>query len=239
MESITDLINGIRSGQTAYGRMNRIQYLPYKMDVALSVVEKIAQTIDPKFKMIEEVSEVYKELIRYFHADPEFKGDLTKGILLMGPTGTGKTIAMQIMSIYRQIDDTKFVCHGKLYRMNYEVIDVNRLVALFMENAFDGVEIYCRRYVTCLDDIGTEDKSVKYYGNVLDVVGHVIAERYSKGLLTFGTTNFPLNVLEEMYDDRIISRMHAMFNFMTLKCEDFRRKKKKVNNANSPVFKTT
>ena len=227
MESITDLINNLRSGQIGIGRINRIQYLPYKMDVALEVVEKIAQTIDADFEMINEVQEVYKELIKYFHADPEYKGELTKGILLMGPTGTGKTMAMQVMSLYRQIDDTKFVCHGKLYRMNYEIIDVNRLVANFMDNAFDGIELYCNRYVTCLDDIGTEDRSVKHYGNILDVFGYVVAERYRKGLLTFGTTNSTMNALEEMYDDRTISRMHSMFNFMILKCEDFRRKKRK------------
>jgi len=29
---------------------------------------------------------------------------------------------------------------------------------------------------------------------------------------------------EQKYDDRTISRMYALFNFMTLKCDDFRKK---------------
>lgn len=205
--------------------IRRISYMPYKMDFALAVVDRIGKSIDPQFNLTPEITNVYKELIRYFHADPEFKGELTKGLLLMGPTGTGKTLAMQIMSIYRQIDDTKFIVDDKVCRMNYEIIDVNRLVNFFMDSAFDGIDIYCRRYVVCLDDIGTEIEQVKHYGNSLDVVSHVLSERYAKRLLTFGTTNFPIKVLEEKYDDRVISRMYALFNFITLKCDDFRKPK--------------
>lgn len=200
--------------------------MPYKMDIALSVVERIGRGIAPGFVITEKLLPVYEEMIRYFHADPMFHGDLTKGILLMGPTGTGKTLAMQIMSIYRQIDDTKFIMEGKTYRMNYDVTDVKKMVVSFLDNAFDGIDIYCRRYTLCMDDIGTESDQVKYYGNTLDVVSHIIAERYSRRLLTFGTTNFPLEILEQKYDDRTVSRMYALFNFVTLKCADFRKMKK-------------
>jgi len=206
--------------------IRRISYLPYNMDFALSVIERIGKSIDLNFTLTPEVTEVYKELIRYFHADPDFNGDLTKGILLMGPTGTGKTLAMEVMSVYRQIDDTKFIMNDRVYRMNYEIIDVNRLVNFFMDNAFDGIDIYCRRYIVCIDDIGTEIEQVKHYGNALDVVSHILSERYSKRLITFGTTNFPINILEQKYDDRVTSRMYSLFNFITLKCADFRKLKK-------------
>ena len=194
------------------------------MDVALSVIERIGKGIIPGFEMTGKIIPVYEQLIKYFHGDADFEGDLFKGILLMGPTGSGKTLAMQIMSIYRQIDDIKFMIRGKIYKMNYDIIDVNKIVTAFLDDAFEGIDIYCRRYVLCMDDIGRESNQVKYYGNILDVISYVIAERYSRGLLTLGTTNYPLNVLERRYDDRTTSRMHAMFNFIVLKERDFRKK---------------
>ena len=107
------IISEALSGLTISG--NRCSYLPYKMDFAFSVVERIGKGIVSSFEIGTEHKELYSELIRYFHADPDYKGDLNKGFLLMGPTGTGKTLAMEIMKIYRTIDNTRFMKDGKLY----------------------------------------------------------------------------------------------------------------------------
>lgn len=222
MDTINRILGDMKSELINSGN-SRVKYMPYDMDIALQVVERIGKGIDPRFTLTENVKEVYKSLIQFFHADPEFNGDLDKGFILMGPTGTGKTLAMQIMAKYRTIDDTKFTINNRLYRMNYDIIDVNRLVNMFMDNSFDGIQVYCNRYLICLDDIGTEIEQVKHYGNTLDVVSHILAERYAKRLMTFGTTNYPLKTLEQKYDDRVISRMYALFNFITMKERDFRK----------------
>jgi DNA replication protein DnaC len=222
MRTIAEIINGALSESMISG--NRVSYVPYKMDSALSVVNRIGRGLTPLFKINGELEELYSELIRYFHNDPEFKGDLNKGLLIMGPTGTGKTLAMEIMRIYRQIDNTKFVKDGKYYEMRFNIISVNDIVSQFINNSFEGIDPYCERYVLCIDDIGAEIEKVKHYGNSLDVIGHVLSERYAKRLYTFGTTNFPMSVLEDKYDDRTISRMYAMFNFIIMTGSDFRRK---------------
>lgn len=222
MDTIDRILGGMRSELMISGN-RRVRYLPYDMNIALSVIDRIGKGIDPKFTLTPEVSEVYKKLIQFFHADPEFNGDLDKGFILLGPTGTGKTMAIQIMSKYRTIDDTKFIIDNRLYRMNFNIIDVNRMVNQFMDNSFDGIEIYCNRFLICIDDIGTEIEQVKHYGNTLDVVSHILAMRYASQLMTFATTNFPIKVLEQKYDDRVISRMFAMFNFIEMKGKDFRR----------------
>ena len=221
-------MNGGESTLMTNHGIRRISYMPYKMDVALSVIDRIGKGIDPGFTIYlnSDVENFYKELIRYFHADPEFKGDLTKGILLIGNTGTGKTLAMQIMSIYRQIDDTKFIFNNKVFKMNFDVIRVNDIVNDFLNNAFDGIQVYCIRYVLCLDDIGIESNKVMYYGNALDVIAYILAERYAKRLLTFGTTNYNMNYLNDKYGDYIVSRIHTLFNFInTDGIRDFRKPK--------------
>jgi DNA replication protein DnaC len=222
MENLGNLIDQAAKGLIHTG-ISRLKYMPYQMDIALSVINRIGKGINPEFIITGQIEETYKELIRFFHADPDFKGDLMKGLLLMGPSGTGKTLAMQIMNIYRQIDDIKFIMNGKTYRINYDIIDTTELINYFIESAFDGIDIYCRRIVICIDDIGTESDQVKHYGNCLDVVSHILSQRYAKRLLTFGTTNYPVKVLEQKYDDRIVSRMHALFNFIEMKGRDFRK----------------
>lgn len=197
--------------------------MPYKMDIAMDVVFRIGKSIDPGFVLTHEVKEVYVKLVQYFHADPDFPGELTKGLMLMGPTGTGKTLAMKVMAVYREIDNTKFIMNSRTYKMNYEVVDVNHIVNGFITNSFDGIRIYLIRYVTCIDDIGSETTYAKYYGNKVDVISHILSERYSKRLLTFATSNYPLEILEDKYDDRLISRMYSMFNFITMKGADFRK----------------
>lgn len=200
--------------------------MPYDISFALTVVKKIAKGIEPDFEMTPQGEALYKQLVQYFHGDSDYNGDLTKGILLMGPTGTGKTLAMKVMSVYQRIDNIKFMMENKTYTMNYDVINVNDIVNRFIDSAFDGIQIYANRYVTCLDDLGTEIEEVKHYGNSLDVLGHILTERYSKRLLTFGTTNLPISELEKRYGDRVVSRMHSLFNFMILKDTDFRKLKK-------------
>jgi len=200
--------------------------MPYKMEVALFVVERIGRSLDPGFVMTPEVQAVYIKLIQYFHADPEFPGELEKGLMLMGPTGTGKTLAMQVMAIYRQIDNTAFIFNRKVCKMNFEVVDVNHVINSYISNFYDGILVYLTRYIVCLDDVGSESEYAKHFGNKIDVISYILTERYSKRLLTFATSNFPLKTLEEKYDDRIISRMYALFNFITMKGNDFRKTNK-------------
>ena len=203
--------------------MRRISYSPYKLDFALEVVGRIAKGIDSGFEFTEPALELYTKLIQYFHADSQFPGDLTKGIMLHGPTGTGKTLAMKVMSVYQKIDNVRYIKDGRVYLMNFDVIPVNDIVGCFISSAFDGIQIYANRYVLCMDDVGTEIGEVLHYGNRMNVVGYIISERQAKRLLTFATSNLKLDKLEERYGDRIMSRMYALFNFIIVKDKDFRR----------------
>jgi DNA replication protein DnaC len=221
MEQINEIIKKQLNTLTSNGR--RVFYSPYKLDVALSVIDRIGKGLEPKFSLTPEVELIYIELIKFFHGDSSFNGDIDKGILLMGATGTGKTMAMDIMKIYQTIDNVCYVLNGKPVRMNFEITDVSMLVNSFLDNGYDGLEVYNHRYALCIDDIGSESNQIKYYGNDLDVIGYVLAERYARRLMTFGTTNYKEEFLTNKYGDRIVSRMYALFNFIVMKGKDFRR----------------
>jgi DNA replication protein DnaC len=197
--------------------------MPYNLEFALSVMDRIAKGIDPEFCMNDQAKPIYEQMIRFIHADPEFNGDLEKGFILLGPTGTGKTIAMEVLQRYRQIDNTKMIVEGKVKSMNFDVIRSTKIISDYTNEGIDGIELYTRRLVICIDDLGTEPDTAKNYGNTIDVMGYILAERYAKRLMTLATTNLTYAALESRYDDRIMSRMRALFNFIEMNGKDYRK----------------
>ena len=193
------------------------------MNPSLEIVEKIAKAYEPKFIMSPKAKEMYEDIMRYFMGDTEFKGDLNKGILLMGSIGSGKTLAMKVMKKLSELCPIPYYKNGRAIEMKFDILSVHEIVKLFMAKGFEGIKPYENRYMLCLDDIGAEAASVKYYGNEIDIIGSLLTSRCKDGLLTFATTNFPEKILEEKYEDRVVSRMHQMFNFLTIREKDFRR----------------
>lgn len=228
MDQLEQIIQDSLKVLTSSGS-RRISYAPYSMEVALDVVKRIGRGIDNSFALSPEATQVFTQMIKWFHGDASFVGDINKGILIQGPTGTGKTMAMQIMRIYQTIDNIAYFLNGKALKMNFSIIDASLLVSEFMDSGFSGIETYCRRATLCIDDIGAESNQVKYYGNDCDVVGFVIAERYARKLMTFGTTNYKIESLTERYGDRIVSRMYSLFNFIVMKGPDFRKNTKPLD----------
>jgi len=195
------------------------------MTNSLAAIELIARGFEPNFKFTNEIRELYIKLIQWFHGDPDFPGDLNRGILLMGPTGTGKTLAMNVMLKYRNIDDIVFGNNGKWHKLIYKIVDVNEIKKTFIEKGYEAIETYCRVPCLCIDDLGYETISLRY-GNLEDVIAYIIGQRYILKKLTLATTNLPLSELEKKYDDRTISRIYALFNFFEMIGPDFRKTNK-------------
>jgi len=194
------------------------------MDFALAVVERIGKSIEPDFVITDDNRAVYSKFIQWIHGDPEYMGYLNKGILLLGPTGTGKTLVMQIMSVYRTIDNIKFRHNNNVYNLVYDVVDVNQIISMFVQGGYDTIQSFTTRQALCLDDLGSEKAYAKRFGNSVDAISYIINERYQRKLLTLATTNYPLTAIEERYDDRILSRLYGLFNFHSLKGDDWRKK---------------
>jgi len=184
----------------------------------ISFLEKRGKELyGEKFRISEEDHEVLFKLIIYFVGDTlnaeKLCIDLTKGILLTGPIGCGKTSMMNLMRfvpppernhIMKTCRDVSF----EFIQEGYEVIW--RYSRMSFSNS--NPKIYC------FDDLGTE-QSLKYFGNECNVMAEILLSRYeyfiSQKMITHLTTNLSAKDLEEIYGNRLRSRLREMFNLIS------------------------
>ncbi len=157
------------------------------------------------------------KLCLYFAGDPEFEktheaGSLTKGLLLMGAVGTGKSNLMKffkhnsfhsfrIESALKITDDYKEYGE-KPVREFYNVRTGEK-------NKF-GQQIYGH----CFDDLGTEQIPAMHYNQEKNVMSEILQFRYGNldHFNTHLTTNLDAKDLEKCYGSRAYDRMKEMFN---------------------------
>lgn len=186
-----------------------------------------------KFVFDNNNSEIFTKLIKYFAGDPDFEKNglsLHKGLLIAGNIGSGKSMMIKIFKEYcfrRKLDhqfrivfsDTipdKFARHG------YEGIN------LYTENShLNNFGVYASKPINlCVDDLGTEKESVKYFGSEETVIKKVLMTRYNlfqEGYITHATTNLDAQMLKEKYGERLYSRFKEMFNLIILPGDDRRK----------------
>jgi energy-coupling factor transporter ATP-binding protein EcfA2 len=184
----------------------------------LSFIEKRGKEVyGPKFKIDDTDHELIFKLVIYFMGNKEeaarLKLDLTKGILLTGPIGCGKTSLMNLMRFVPPPERNHFMktCRDVSFEFiqeGYEVIW--RYSRLSFNNTHP--KIYC------FDDLGTE-QNLKYFGNECNVMGEILLSRYeffiAQGMITHLTTNLSATELESIYGNRIRSRLREMFNLVS------------------------
>jgi DNA replication protein DnaC len=173
--------------------------------------EKGKKEFGDKFHFLEQDLPIITKLISYFLDDQataaQLNLDLTKGILLSGPIGCGKTTLMALMRYVPRLEK-KFVlkpCRDisfEFIKYGYEVIQTYSHV--------DHKNI-------CFDDLGTE-KNLKYFGNECNVMAEIILSRYdifiSKKIHTHITTNLSASEIETAYGNRVRSRLRQMLNLI-------------------------
>ena len=157
-----------------------------------------------------------QKLICYFLKDEvmatHFNLDLSKGILLSGPVGCGKTTLMTLMRHVAQ-PNYKFIM--KTCRdISFEFIKDGYQTIHKYSNGNNSYSEY-RNY--CFDDLGVET-NLKYYGNECNVMAEIILSRYdifiSKQVITHITSNLSASEIETTYGNRVRSRLRAMLNLI-------------------------
>ncbi|MCW3072885.1 MAG: ATP/GTP-binding protein [Bacteroidetes bacterium] len=172
-----------------------------------------------KFRIQPEDKETHLKLLCYFLKDEavakQLNINLEKGILLCGPIGAGKTSIMNLMRLFEPAQD-RFImksCRDVSFEFIKEGFDI---IHRYTHKSFHPQRHTPKNY--CFDDLGTEN-SLKYYGNETNVLMEILLSRYdlfvSRKLITHLTTNLSAPEIEEIYGNRLRSRMREMFNLIS------------------------
>lgn len=180
---------------------------------------KGTELFGPHFNIPEHDHPVVYRLIAYFLKDEQaafqFGLDLSRGILLAGPVGCGKTSLMTLMK-YLAPPDRKFIlkpCRD----ISFEFINdgYSTIHKYAKDLRLRGGLPVAARY--CFDDLGVEN-NLKYYGNECNVLAEILLSRYdifiSKGVPTHLTTNLSASEIEQHYGLRVRSRLRQMVNLV-------------------------
>ena|SRR5579872_2629972 len=170
-----------------------------------------------KFKIRDEDHDIIRKLLTYFIGEKteaeKFGLDLTKGLLLTGPIGCGKTSLMTLMKFVPGPD------------RNHIMKSCRSISFEFIQDGYEVISRYSRMSfnnhvpkIYCFDDLGAE-QTLKYYGNECNVLAEILLSRYeyyiSHNMLTHVTTNLSAPELETIYGNRLRSRLRQMFNLVS------------------------
>ncbi|HBI01567.1 MAG TPA: ATPase [Flavobacterium sp.] len=190
----------------------------YDFAKCLTTLEKLGRYYyGNQFKIHENDKMVIMKLIIYAIKDEitakEMNIDITKGIILSGPVGCGKSSMM-------------FLCNFFTNQMhNYKIIPCRDIAFNFATKGYEALLPFTKKEDKqtkmnniCFDDLGTE-KQIKYFGNECNVMAEILLTRYDNFInnktITHITTNLSASELETCYGDRVRSRMRQMFNLIS------------------------
>lgn len=187
-------------------------HVVYDFEKTMSYLNRYGKSkFGDKFQLLRTDSEILYKLMCYAIRDEakckKYNIDLSKGILLIGKIGCGKTSLMDIFRILYYRD------------YHYQLHSVREIAKEFVLDGFPVLNKYGKRNkIICFDDLGVET-SIKHFGNECNVMGEILLSRYDllhyHGIVTHATTNLNANDLEKLYGNRVRSRLREMFNVIS------------------------
>lgn len=185
-------------------------------EIIIWLEKKGVELYGNQFKILENDYPIIYKLIAYFLKDEvtcfQYNINLKKGILLSGPIGCGKTSLMNLMKYLTPTEHKFFVkpCRDisfEFIQEGYQIIHKYSVGKLYQSEP----------KTICFDDLGTEN-NLKYYGNECNVMAEILLSRYdifiTKKIQTHITTNLSASEIENVYGNRVRSRMRQMINLI-------------------------
>lgn len=169
--------------------------------------------------VVDEKNRTFLNLIcKYFAKDRSFetdhRGDLSKGLFIIGPNGTGKSSSLRIM----QLISRKYNLQSLWFPIieTYKVVEnynTDRHKDFVLENYSKGKYLF--------DDLGAEpEASNTYVFGKKDIFTGIMQSRYDafirKGTITHITSNLYVADVKARYGSRVEDRFYEMFNILEL-----------------------
>ncbi|WP_232735184.1 ATPase [Flavobacterium sp. 5] len=185
-------------------------------EVIIWLEKKGVELYGNHFKISESDYPIVYKLIAYFLKDDQtcfqFNINLNKGIMLSVPVGCGKTSLMNLMKYLTPIE------------RKFSVKPCRDISFEFIQDGYEVIHRYSKGKLyqseakaICFDDLGTEN-NLKYFGNECNVMAEILLSRYdlftSKKLQTHITTNLSASEIENVYGNRVRSRLREMINLI-------------------------
>jgi len=210
-------------------------------DEQFNQFKKIASEQEPNFVINEKNEDVYRKLVLYLSKNPKFeqeilpgtgiKGSLDKAIYLAGSTGTGKTLilgsVMKIFAKMNQISTYQIHKYAKIMR-DYDSHGSKVLDSFGPIETSSGGIYRVETIEAYIDDFLFTGSEINRFGNRIYLADQFIDLRYDAfikhGKKTHFSSNIYPNQVSEFLDERSISRLSEMCNFIELTGDDWRRK---------------
>jgi len=165
----------------------------------------------PTFTLHREDVQTLRKLIIYMIYEEELckkEGiDLNKGVLLIGPIGSGKTTIMTLMREFL------------FPEQDYFIKSATDIALEFHKEGTSVIQKEGNRHkILCFDDLGAES-SKKFYGSEFNTMAEILLKRYklqvNHAIITHVTTNLNADELCDLYGNRVRSRLRKMFNLIS------------------------
>ena len=204
-----------------YAQYKKPEKLDFILDESLQMIEhigkKYCKRFDQKFILSDLHREHYTKIIQYFFNDPAGSLNLTKGLFIIGPVGTGKTLTFKLIDQYFR---------SLKLKPPFKTMSCIRVMEEYTESGFISLNDY-KDNTYYFDDLGVENPDTKHFGNNLNVMAHIVNRRYefyeNKGQNTHFTSNLGKNEIKKIYGLRVLDRLNKMCNWINLKGESFRK----------------
>ena len=154
-------------------------YKHYDFKKCLSFIENNGkQDFGQNFKIKEEDLETIFKLLIYMIKDEnnalKLQLNLSRGILLSGPIGRGKTSLMRLITPFANSFS------------DYKIKTCREISFEFAKNGYEAINSYTTKQNNqirltgyCFDDLGTEQQ-IKHFGNDCNVMAEILITRYEQ-----------------------------------------------------------